>query len=91
MKTNFSIGFVKMQFSFSFFLFSSSCWFWLLLRLPHQKPSGTDTSQEDIGNLMAAPMNPETEIGMIKQQDNYSFFIIHRLHLKKSKVKKKIT
>lgn len=39
---------------------------------------------------MAAPMNPETEIGMIKQQDNYSFFIIHRLHLEKSKVKKKI-
>lgn len=40
---------------------------------------------------MAAPMNPETEIGMIKQQDNYSFFIIHRLHLEKSKVKKKNT
>lgn len=39
---------------------------------------------------MAAPMNPETEIGMIKMQDNYSFLIIQRLHLEKSKVKKKI-
>lgn len=37
---------------------------------------------------MAAPMNPETEIGMIKQQDNYTFFIIQRLHSEKSKVKK---
>lgn len=39
---------------------------------------------------MAAPMNPETEIGMIKQQDNYTFLIIQRLHSEKSKVKKKI-
>lgn len=38
---------------------------------------------------MAAPMNPETEIGMIKMQDNYSFLIIQRLYLEKSKVKKK--
>lgn len=38
---------------------------------------------------MAAPMNPETEIGMIKQQDNYTFLIIQRLHSEKSKVKKK--
>lgn len=38
---------------------------------------------------MAAPMNPETEIGMIKQQDNYTFLIIQRLHSGKSKVKKK--
>lgn len=37
---------------------------------------------------MAAPMNPETEIGMIKMQNNYSFLIIQRLHLEKSKVKK---